>query len=158
MESRSTFEISVSATVEPERGPNVSNGVRGGMRPKARILAVDDSPDALTILRLFLSAEGFEVITAGDVGEALLRVREHSPDLIITDYAMPERTGLDLCRQLRSQHQTRHIPIVLHSGAALPLTETPLYRATCVHPSFSGAVQARCVTASVLNPSLRVGS
>jgi response regulator RpfG family c-di-GMP phosphodiesterase len=58
MESRSAFETRASGTSEPERG---------GMRPKARILAVDDSPDALTILRQFLTAEGFEVITAGDV-------------------------------------------------------------------------------------------
>jgi CheY-like chemotaxis protein len=135
MENRSAFQIRASATAERERRAKGSNAVWPAGQPKARILAVDDSPDALTILRLFLSAEGFEVNAAGDVGEALLRIRERLPDLIITDYAMPEKTGLDLCRELRSQHQTRHIPIVLHTGTDLPPTETPLYDALCAKPA-----------------------
>jgi CheY-like chemotaxis protein len=53
-------------------------------------------------------------------------MQEQRPDLIITDYAMPGRSGLDLCRQLRSHGHTRHIPIVLHTGTDLPHTETAL--------------------------------
>ena len=120
---------------EPERRAEGSDAARPAGRPKARILAVDDSPDALTILRLFLTPEGFEVITAGGVAEALQRVQEQLPDLIITDYAMPDRTGLDLCRHLRSHGRTRHIPIVLHTGTDLPPTETPLYNALCAKPA-----------------------
>jgi CheY-like chemotaxis protein len=120
---------------ELERRAEGSNAARPAGRPKARILAVDDSPDALTILRLFLTPEGFEVITAGGVAEALQRVQEQLPDLIITDYAMPDRTGLDLCRHLRSHGRTRHIPIVLHTGTDLAPTETPLYNALCAKPA-----------------------
>jgi two-component system phosphate regulon response regulator PhoB len=135
MESRFTSEMRASETGEPERTPNVSNSVCREMRAKARILAVDDSPDALTILRLFLSAQGFEVTTASGVAEALIRVQERLPDLIISDYAMPDRTGLDLCRSLRSHRQTRHIPIVLHTGTDLPPNQTPLYDALCAKPA-----------------------
>jgi CheY-like chemotaxis protein len=135
MENRSAFQMRAAATAERERGASGSNAVRAARGPKARILAVDDSPDALTILRLFLSAEGFEVITAGGVTEALLRVQEQLPDLIITDYAMPGRTGLDLCRHLRSHPKTHHIPIVLHTGTDLPPTETGLCDALCAKPA-----------------------
>jgi CheY-like chemotaxis protein len=135
MESRSAFQKRASARREPERQASGPNAIRPPMRPGARILAVDDSPDALTILRLFLSAEGFEVITAGGVTEALLRMQEHLPDLIITDYAMPGKTGLDLCRHLRSHPQTHHIPIVLHTGADLPPTETAPYDALYAKPA-----------------------
>jgi CheY-like chemotaxis protein len=135
MDSRSAFQMRASAIRESEGRADGSSTVRAAGRPKARILAVDDSRDALTILRLFLSAEGFEVITACDVAEALLSVHEQLPDLIITDYAMPDRTGLDLCRHLRSHRQTRHIPIVLHTGTDLPPTETPLYDALFAKPA-----------------------
>jgi two-component system cell cycle response regulator len=135
MESRSAFQKRASARREPERQASGPNAVRPPMRPKARILAVDDSPDALTILRLFLSAEGFEVITAGGVTEALLRVQEQLPDLVITDYAMPGKTGLDLCRHLRSHPKTHHIPIVLHTGADLPPTEAAPYDALYAKPA-----------------------
>jgi two-component system phosphate regulon response regulator PhoB len=134
MESRSAFQIRASVTRESERRVNGSDEVHS-TAPKARILAVDDSPDALTILRLFLSAEGFDVVTAGGVAEALLHVQEQLPDLIITDYAMPDRSGLDLCQHLRSHRQTRHIPIVLHTGTDLPPTDTPLYDAVCAKPA-----------------------
>jgi CheY-like chemotaxis protein len=100
-----------------------------------RILVVDDSPHARTILRLYLSAEGFEVITASGVEEALLCVQEQRPDLIITDYAMPEKSGLDLCRHLRTHGHTRHIPIVLHTCTDLPHSETALYDAVSARPA-----------------------
>jgi CheY-like chemotaxis protein len=135
MESRSAFQKRASAKREPERRASGSNALGPPMRSMARILAVDDSPDALTILRLFLSAEGFEVVTAGDVTEALLRVQEQLPDLIITDYEMPGKTGLDLCRLLRLQPKTHHIPIVLHTGTDLPLTETAPYDALYAKPA-----------------------
>ena len=135
MESRSAFQKRAAERREPEHRASGPNAVHSPMRPKARILAVDDSPDTLTILRLFLSAEGFEVITAGGVTEALLRVQEQLPDLIITDHTMPGKTGLDLCRQLRSHPKTHHIPIVLHTGADLPPTETEPYDALYAKPA-----------------------
>lgn len=135
MESRTAFQKRAAERREPERRAGAPNAVNSPIRPRPRILAVDDSPDTLTILRLFLSAEGFEVITAGGVTEALLRVQEQMPDLIITDHAMPGKTGLDLCRYLRSHPKTHHIPIVLHTGADLLPTETAPYDALYAKPA-----------------------
>jgi len=91
------------------------------------ILVVDDDPDACTILRLFLTAEGFEVITAQSVSAALSCMRDHLPSLIVTDYNMPEATGLDLCRDVRSHPRTWDIPIILHTGNDLSHTDESLY-------------------------------
>jgi CheY-like chemotaxis protein len=93
----------------------------------APILIVDDDPDACTILRLFLTAEGFEVITAQSVPAALSCIRDHLPSLIITDYNMPEATGLDLCREVRSHPRTWGIPILLHTGNDLSHADESLY-------------------------------
>lgn len=85
------------------------------------ILAVDDNPDALALLRLLLRREGFEVITVASGSEALQFMRQHFlPDLVITDYSMPGMTGLELCKHLRGQPETRHIPIFLHSALSEP--------------------------------------
>lgn len=87
----------------------------------AVILVVDDDPDLLTILRVFFSVHGgYEVVTASSATEALQRVGERLPDLIVTDYSMPAGSGLALCRALRTRAETRHIPIILHSAVDLP--------------------------------------
>ncbi len=110
------------ASDEREAGPS-----RSATRRHPCVLVVDDAPDTLTILQLFLSTNDFEVLTASSAHEALRRISERPPDLIITDYAMPEMTGLELCEQLRRQEITRHIPVVLHTGAALSDEPSPLY-------------------------------
>jgi two-component system, OmpR family, phosphate regulon response regulator PhoB len=92
-----------------------------------RILVVDDHPDALTIMRLLLEHHGFQVITADSVRDAVRQMQEGLPDLVITDYSMPELTGLDLCRHLRHDRLTCRIPIVMHTGTDMPRTEAGLY-------------------------------
>jgi two-component system phosphate regulon response regulator PhoB len=110
---------------DPERGP--SRGPRephaGGARQRsssardaARILAVDDEPDLLLALQLYLADEGFAVATASNVPEALRLIAQRQPDLIVTDHIMPGLSGLELCRTLRARPDTRNIPIILHSG------------------------------------------
>ena len=85
------------------------------------ILAVDDNPDTLALLRLLLRGEGFEVVTVASGSEALQFMHQYFlPDLVITDHAMPGMTGLELCKHLRSQPETRHIPIFLHSALSEP--------------------------------------
>lgn len=85
------------------------------------ILAVDDNPDALALLRLLLRGEGFEVTTVAGGSEALQFMQQHFlPDLVITDYSMPGMTGLELCKHLRSHPETRCIPIFLHSALSEP--------------------------------------
>ncbi len=67
-----------------------------------RVLVVDDDPNVQEILREFLSAKGYEVISAGDGAEGLRRVKEERPHLILLDIQMPKMDGLEVLRQLRA--------------------------------------------------------
>lgn len=77
-----------------------------------RILVVDDEPQITRMLRASLQSSGYEVLVAGNGAEAYNRFLEDRPDLIITDLAMPEMTGLDLTRAVRQHTQT---PIIVLS-------------------------------------------
>ena len=99
------------------------------------ILCVDDEPDALTILRLFLCAHGFEVTVASGVADALRLIENRRPDLVITDYAMPGMNGLDLCRALRGPVETHDIPIILHSGVELRTDHADLFNRFFLKPA-----------------------
>lgn len=99
------------------------------------ILSVDDEPDNLTVLRLFLSAEGFEVMGASNAAEALQLIEDHCPDLIITDFVMPGMSGLDLCRTLRARGEARDIPIILYSGTDLREADPNLFDRFVLKPA-----------------------
>jgi len=103
--------------------------------PERLILCVDDEPDALTILRLFLSAHGFATTVASSAAEALQLVEDRCPDLIVTDYAMPEMSGLDFCRALRRRGETCAIPIILHSGVELKEDHADLFDRFLLKPT-----------------------
>ena len=111
----------------------------------ATILCVDDDPDALQVLDWFLTSDGFVVRTAASGDDALLQVKEQLPDLVITDYAMPGMTGLQLCKSLRAQLATRHIPIILYSAFHLP-PDSCFYDRTFLKPTdvtvFGSAIRA----------------
>lgn len=114
------FEAKSSTTAHT----SIGGGQRASEeRPTARsnpvILSVDDEPDNLTVFRLFLSAEGFEVIVASNAAEALQLIAEHCPDLIITDFVMPGMNGLEFCRTLRQRGGSRDVPVIMYSGTDL---------------------------------------
>lgn len=79
---------------------------------RQRILVVDDEPQITRVLRTTLSSHGYTIRTAGDGDEALEIMREWAPDLIITDLAMPNMEGLELCRRVRAKSP---VPIVVLS-------------------------------------------
>ena len=68
-----------------------------------RILIVDDSPVVLAQMRLFLAEEGFDVIEATNGQQGLEKALSQHPDLILSDLAMPQMTGLEMLRALRSE-------------------------------------------------------
>jgi CheY-like chemotaxis protein len=85
--------------------------------PALPILIVDDDPFILDMLRDVLEAAGFVVLKAGD-GRAALDLLQHTPvALVLTDFMMPNATGLQLAQQLRSNAETAAIPVVLMSAA-----------------------------------------
>jgi CheY-like chemotaxis protein len=89
---------------------------RNRTRPRKRILLVDDNPDLLAALEMYFKRYKFEVACACDGLEAIARIEEQRPDLVITDHLMPRMTGLQLCAHLRARPETRDLPIVLHSS------------------------------------------
>ncbi len=83
------------------------------MRDPPRILAVDDMPENLEILRVRLEANGYEVMTAADGEEGLEAARRLAPDLILLDVMMPKRDGISVVRELKADPALRTIPVVL---------------------------------------------
>ena len=77
-----------------------------------RILVVDDEPQITRVLRTSLSSHGYDIRVANDGETALEIMKDWSPDLVITDLAMPNMDGLELCRRVRAKSQ---IPILVLS-------------------------------------------
>lgn len=82
---------------------------------KACILIVDDSPLILEGIGIFLRGKGYKTITAGDGIEAVEKAFVEMPDLIILDVMMPKMNGYQTCRLLKSDPETTHIPIIMHT-------------------------------------------
>lgn len=83
----------------------------GAARPT--ILVVEDEVPLLTLLRYNLEKQGFRVEEAADGQEALLRVAESRPDLVLLDWMLPALSGLEVCRQIRRRPATRDLPIIM---------------------------------------------
>jgi DNA-binding response OmpR family regulator len=79
----------------------------------ARILAVDDSPTILEMIKAILESGGYEVLTAVDGQEALAVARAERPDLILLDVMLPKLDGYRVCRLLKFDQNYRHIPIIM---------------------------------------------
>ncbi len=82
------------------------------MQARPHILVVDDESQITRVLRTTLSAQGYEIRVANDGETALEIVRDFAPDLVITDLAMPNMNGIELCRNLRRASQ---VPILVLS-------------------------------------------
>ncbi len=83
----------------------------------ATILIVDDEPDLVESLRYNLERDGHTVLTASDGPEALrLLARVATPDLVLLDLMLPGCAGTEVCRQMRSNERTRHVPVVMISA------------------------------------------
>jgi DNA-binding response OmpR family regulator len=79
---------------------------------KGRILVVEDDFDISNMLRIYFSAQGYEVQVAPRGGEALSMTRKQLPNLIMLDIMLPDMNGYDVCRELRTTTRTSHIPII----------------------------------------------
>jgi two-component system phosphate regulon response regulator PhoB len=84
-----------------------------GNLAKPIILVVEDEAPLLTLLRYNLEKQGFRVEEAADGQEALLRIAETKPDLILLDWMLPTLSGIEVCRQIRRRPATRDLPIIM---------------------------------------------
>lgn len=80
------------------------------------ILIVDDEPAQIELLRYNLEQAGFDTIHAENGKQALERVAADKPDMAVIDWMMPEASGIEVCRQLRAQSETRLLPIIMLSA------------------------------------------
>jgi two-component system, OmpR family, alkaline phosphatase synthesis response regulator PhoP len=80
---------------------------------QGRILVVDDEVYILHILDFILGAENYDVITATNGEQAIERVREEKPDLVVLDIMMPKMDGYETCRLIKSDPATKLIPVIL---------------------------------------------
>jgi len=88
--------------------------VRGA--EKKRILVVDDEIYIVHILEFSLTMEGYEVVTASCGEDALRKSKERRPDLVVLDVMMPGMDGLEVCRRLRAEEETKDVPILMLSA------------------------------------------
>lgn len=81
--------------------------------PNSTVLIVDDNAQNVELLTAFLESLPVKLVTAVDGIEALQRVEEHNPDLILLDVMMPRMSGFQVCRKLKSEPATRDIQILM---------------------------------------------
>ena len=83
------------------------------MDRKSKILIVDDAVDTVELLRKRFRSEGYDTAEAYNGEEGLQRVAEFSPDLIVLDVMMPKMDGYEVCRRLKSDENTKYIPVLM---------------------------------------------
>lgn len=87
---------------------------------RAKVLVADDSQTSLALVRDFLERNGYEVVTARDGLEAMEAAYKESPDLVLLDVVMPRMNGYQVCRMLKLDEQTQHIPVVMLTSRDQP--------------------------------------
>jgi CheY-like chemotaxis protein len=102
-------ESGPTITATPEPKPSTVES----FLPQSTVLIVDDNPQNVELLCAFLESLPVKIVTAADGLEALKRVEEHSPDLILLDVMMPFMSGFQVCQKLKSDAKTRDIQILM---------------------------------------------
>src|SRR5271167_1745204 len=88
------------------------------MRSPPLILVVDDVPDNVDIVQMRLESQGYEVVTAADGIEALDKIREVLPDLVLLDVMMPKLDGIETVKRLKADPSLPFIPVILVTAKA----------------------------------------
>lgn len=78
----------------------------------AKILLIEDEPDQIKVVKFRLEASGYEVVTAENAQEGIKIAQEEKPDLILMDMLMPGLDGFEATRMLKSDSETKDIPVI----------------------------------------------
>jgi two-component system phosphate regulon response regulator PhoB len=92
--------------------------VTGAGLAKPLVLVVEDEAALATMLRYNLEKQGFRVEEAADGQEALTRIAETQPDLVLLDWMLPLISGIEVCRQIRRRSATRDLPVIMVTARA----------------------------------------
>lgn len=93
---------------------------------RTRVLLVDDEFSSAEVLALVLAGEGYDVTVAADARQALDRLHEAAPQLLVLDFMLPGMNGADLAKAVREQERFRSVPVLMISGA--PETALKAYK------------------------------
>lgn len=85
---------------------------------KKKILVVDDEPDVVTYLVSLFEDNGYIAVSAMDGKEAMEKIKSEKPDLITLDISMPEKSGVRLYREVKSDRELERIPVVIVTGVS----------------------------------------
>jgi two-component system, cell cycle response regulator DivK len=113
--------------------PMTSQNVHSGARPVPKgqpdqtrrssnrlVMVVDDFEDNRDMYALYLSYSGYDVVEAGDGQQAVEMASHWIPDVIVMDLSLPIMDGWEATRRLKADERTRHIPIIVLTGHAIP--------------------------------------
>ncbi len=81
--------------------------------PKKKILIVEDEESLLKLESILLTSKGFEVVGVPNGKAALKALEEDAPDLVLLDIMLPEMDGFEVCKHIKQNPATRHIPVVM---------------------------------------------
>jgi two-component system phosphate regulon response regulator PhoB len=96
---------------QPVQGNIMADGPSSLSKPL--VLVVEDEAALATMLRYNLEKQGFRVEEAADGQEALTRIAEVQPDLVLLDWMLPSMSGIEVCRQIRRRASTRDLPVIM---------------------------------------------
>jgi CheY-like chemotaxis protein len=101
------------------------------MQATPKVLIVDDDAETLRLYEFALELFGLQVVATASVADALRLVRAHAPNVVVTDLAMPGTDGIEFCRALKADEETRDIPVLAVSGQAIASIESRARAAGC---------------------------
>jgi len=96
------------------------------------VLVIEDDPWTRTITTALLAGEGFAVVEAKNGEEGLRQAREHAPDAILLDLALPTKSGLEVLRELKQDGATRDIPVIIVSAYGTLMNDGDAHQAVGV--------------------------
>ena len=88
-----------------------------------KILVVDDEIHILRVVAIKLKNNGFDVLTAADGKLGFETALEHKPDIIVSDYQMPNMTGIEMVKKLRQEKETSEIPVIMLTARGFAIEE-----------------------------------
>ena len=150
-EAFESIDEEVSSVCDPPRPLRASSGLEAQAQ---RVLLVDDEPEVRALLKRVLTGEGYDVTVAGSGQEAMQRLKEERPDVLILDAMLPEVHGFEIARSLRGTERYAAIPIVMISAVYRGWRFAADLRESCgiqhyIEKPFSVAEVKRAVAAAV---------